>query len=126
MILEDGSESDDPIVIMTEWQNVFSKLFSNQEPGSLTGFDDELYEYIITRKELLEKGEIDTPNGQKDEVLGDIIDDPIRKEEVEMLVRRSKAGRTCGIDSNYQMMSSKMNSLSPYYTSYLTGAFKVG
>ena len=75
VVLEDGSVSNDPDVVMDEWRNVFCKLFQNQDTGGLSGFDDELYEYIVQRKIQMENGDVESPNMFRYDLFGDTIND---------------------------------------------------
>ena len=47
------------------------KLFSRTQDRG--GFDDELYDYIVQRKVMMENDEIDSLNGYRYDLFGDII-----------------------------------------------------
>ena len=100
VLLDDGSESRDPDVILKKWKSDFSKLFSlsNVEfddnflaeiRTSLQRWENELENYDQTRVNEDTQGTQDT----------DILNCPITLDEIKRVIANAKSGKAVGIEN---------------------------
>ena len=94
IMLNDGSFSTDPDIILEEWFKYFRGIFQDSQ----LGFDDELFDLIVDKKCLYENGEADPPYNFRYDMCQEILNDSISREEIKTLIRRAKCGKAIGIE----------------------------